>query len=81
MHESIVDHDDEFERINAMEGISTADPDRREFLLELWEALKDESSMGQEIAMEFFGIEYPKPSEKDWKRLIAELDDLQRPTD
>jgi len=64
-----------------MAGISTADPDRREFLPDLWEALNDESSMEQEIAAEFFGIEYPEPSEEDWKRLITELDDLQRPTD
>ena len=77
--EEWLDHDDEFESINAMAGISTADPNRREFLPELWEALNDESSVGHEIAMEFFGIEYPEPTQEDWDRLIAELDDLRRP--
>jgi HEAT repeat protein len=77
--EKWLDYDDTFERINAMAGISTADPDRREFLPELWEALSDEFSMGQEIAMEFFGDEYPEPTEDEWARLIAELDDLRRP--
>ena len=77
--EKWLDYDDEYERINAMAGICTADPDRVEFLPELWAALNDESSMEQEIAMEFFGVEYPEPSDDDWKRLIAELDDLQRP--
>jgi len=75
--EEWLDHDDQFEKINAMAGISAADPDRREFLQILWEVLNDEFSIEQEIAAEFFGIETPEPSDEDWAKLIAELDDLQ----
>jgi len=61
-----------------MAGIFAADRNRREFLPELLEALNDESSVGHDVAMEFYGIEFDEPSEDDWDRLIAELDDLQR---
>lgn len=74
--EEWLDHDDEYQRFNAMAGISTADPDRREFLPELWEALNDDSSMVQDVALEFFGIEPPEPTEDDWAKLLSELDDL-----
>ena len=74
--ENWLDHGDEYEKINAMAGISAADPDRREFLPELWDALNDEDSVGHEIAMEFFGIELPEPTDEDWAKLLNELDRL-----
>ena len=51
-----LDHDDDYERINAMAGILPADPDRSEFLPDLWEALNDECSMEQDVVADIVPV-------------------------